>query len=112
LVSGDLVEVELSIESKNDYEYVLIADPKPAGFEPVDVQSGWSWTGLSAYREFRDEKVAFFAERLPQGTHNVSYRVKAEIPGKFSALPTKAEAMYAPELRANAVEWKASIVDR
>lgn len=112
LVSGDLVEVELSIESKNDYEYVLIADPKPAGFEPVDVQSGWSWTGLSAYREFRDEKVAFFAERLPQGTHNVSYRVKAEIPGKFSALPTKAEAMYAPELRANAAEWKAAISDR
>lgn len=112
LVSGDLVEVELSIESKNDYEYVLIADPKPAGFEPVDVQSGWSWTGLSAYREFRDEKVAFFAERLPQGTHNVSYRVKAEIPGKFSALPTKAEAMYAPELRANASEWKAAISDR
>ena len=112
LVSGDLVEVELSIESKNDYEYVLIADPKPAGFEPVDVQSGWSWTGLSAYREFRDEKVAFFADRLAQGTHNVSYRVKAEIPGKFSALPTKAEAMYAPELRANAAEWKASISDR
>ncbi|MBL9143285.1 MAG: hypothetical protein JNM99_06335 [Verrucomicrobiaceae bacterium] len=112
LVSGDLVEVELSIESKNDYEYVLIADPKPAGFEPVDVQSGWSWTGLSAYREFRDEKVAFFADRLPQGTHNVSYRVKAEIPGKFSALPTKAEAMYAPELRANAAEWKAAINDR
>lgn len=112
LISGDLVEVELSIESKNDYEYVLIADPKPAGFEPVDLQSGWSWTGLSAYREFRDEKVAFFADRLPQGTHNVSYRVKAEIPGKFSALPTKAEAMYAPELRANAAEWKASIGDR
>lgn len=112
LISGDLVEVELSIESKNDYEYVLIADPKPAGFEPVDVQSGWSWTGLSAYREFRDEKVAFFADRLPQGTHNVSYRVKAEIPGKFSALPTKAEAMYAPELRANAAEWKAAISDR
>lgn len=34
LISGDLVEVELSIESKNDYEYVLIADPKPAGFKP------------------------------------------------------------------------------
>jgi len=41
----------------------------------------------------------------------VSYRVKAEIPGHFSALPTKAEAMYAPELRGNAAEWKAKIED-
>jgi uncharacterized protein YfaS (alpha-2-macroglobulin family) len=107
--SGDLIEVELSIESKNDYEYVLIEDMKPAGFEPVEVQSGWSYEGLSSYKEFRDEKVAFFAERLPRGTHNLSYRVKAEIPGRFSALPTKVEAMYAPELKGNSDEWKARI---
>jgi len=107
--SGDLIEVELSIESKNDYEYVLIEDMKPAGFEAVEVQSGWSYEGLYSYKEFRDEKVAFFAERLPRGTHNLSYRVKAEIPGRFSALPTKVEAMYAPELKGNSDEWKAQI---
>jgi alpha-2-macroglobulin len=107
--SGDLIEVELSIESKNDYEYVLIEDMKPAGFEPVELQSGWSYEGLASYKEFRDEKVAFFAERLPRGTHNLSYRVKAEIPGRFSALPTKVEAMYAPELKGNSDEWKARV---
>ncbi len=109
--SGDLIEVELSVESKNDYEYVLIEDMKPAGFEPVEVQSGWSYEGLASYKEFRDEKVAFFAERLPRGTHNLSYRVKAEIPGRFSALPTKVEAMYAPELKGNSDEWKARITE-
>ena len=109
--SGDLIEVELSIESKNDYEYVLIEDMKPAGFEPVEVRSGWSYEGLASYKEFRDEKVAFFAERLPRGTHNLCYRVKAEIPGCFSALPTKVEAMYAPELKGNSEEWKAKIVE-
>jgi uncharacterized protein YfaS (alpha-2-macroglobulin family) len=107
--SGDLIEVELTVESKTDYEYVIIEDMKPAGFEPVEVQSGWTWEALPAYKEFRDEKVAFFAERLPRGTHNLSYRVKAEIPGRFSALPAKAEAMYAPELRGNSAEWKARI---
>jgi alpha-2-macroglobulin len=107
--SGDLIEVEVSIESKNDYEYVLIEDMKPAGFEPVEVQSGWSYTGLPSYQEYRDERVAFFAERLPRGTHNLSYRVKAEIPGHFSALPTKVQAMYAPDLKGNSDEWKARI---
>lgn len=109
--SGDLIEVELSIESKNDYEYVLIEDMKPAGFEPVEVRSGWSYAGLPAYQEFRDEKVAFFADRLPRGRHNLSYRVKAEIPGRFSALPARIEAMYAPELKGNSQEWKARIVE-
>lgn len=110
--SGDLVEVELSIESKNDYEYVIIEDMKPAGYEPVEVRSGWNWRGLPSYQEFRDEKVVFFAERLPRGTHNLSYRVKAEIPGRFSALPAQAVAMYAPELKGNSEEFKARVTDR
>lgn len=111
--SGDLIEVELTVESKNDYEYLIIEDPKPAGFEPVEVRSGWTWeTGLGAYQEYRDQKVAFFAERLPRGTHNLSYRVKAEIPGRFSALPARIEAMYAPELKGNADEWKVRVTDR
>ena len=30
--SGDLVEIELEIQSKNDYEYLIFEDMKPAGF--------------------------------------------------------------------------------
>ena len=37
--------------------------------------------------------------------------MRAEIPGKFSALPTQASAMYAPELKANSDEIKLQIVD-
>jgi alpha-2-macroglobulin len=109
--SGDLVEVELLIESKNDYEYILFEDMKAAGFEPVDVRSGYSGNEMGAYVEYRDEKVALFVNWLPRGRHSMSYRIRAEIPGKFSALPTKASAMYAPELRANSDELKVSIVD-
>ncbi|MCA8999824.1 MAG: alpha-2-macroglobulin, partial [Planctomycetaceae bacterium] len=112
LASGDLVEIELEIDSKNDYEYVVFEDLKAAGFEPVTLQSGYTRGGLGAYVEFRDEKVAFFLRELRRGKHSVSYRVRAEISGKFSALPTKAEAMYAPELRANSDEIKVQVVDR
>jgi uncharacterized protein YfaS (alpha-2-macroglobulin family) len=83
LKSGDLVEVELVIESKNDYEYIVFEDMKAAGFEP----------------------------RLARGRHSVSYRLRAEIPGKFSALPTRAYAMYAPELKANSDEIKLIVLD-
>ncbi len=111
LKSGDLVEIELEIASKNDYEYVVFEDMKAAGFEPVEVRSGYNGNDLGAYVEFRDERVCFFARVLSRGTHSVSYRLRAEIPGRFSALPTRVSAMYAPELRANSDEMKVGVED-
>ena len=111
LKSGDLVEIELEIESKNDYEYIVFEDMKAAGFEPVELRSGYNANDLGAYMELRDEKVCFFVRALARGKHSVAYRMRAEIPGKFSALPTRAYAMYAPELRANSDEIKVKIVD-
>jgi uncharacterized protein YfaS (alpha-2-macroglobulin family) len=111
LKSGDLVEVELEIDSKNDYEYVIFEDMKAAGFEPVEVRSGYNGNDLNAYMELHDERVCFFARTLSRGKHSVAYRVRAEVPGKFGALPTKASAMYAPELRANSDEMKLTIKD-
>jgi len=111
LESGDLVEVELVIESKNDYEYLVFEDPKAAGFEPVDVRSGYTGNEIGAYVEYRDRKVCFFVHRLARGRHSLSYRLRAETPGKFSALPTRAYAMYAPELKANSDEMKLVVED-
>lgn len=111
LKSGDLVEIELVIESKNDYEYLMFEDMKPAGFEPVEQRSGYGAKGLPAYVEYRDNRVTFFTRVLPRGRHSVAYRMRAEIPGKFAALPTKASAMYAPELRGNSDEIKLNVVD-
>jgi len=112
LTSGDLVEVELLLESKNDYEYLVFEDFKPAGCEPVEVRSGYTGNEIGAYVEFRDERTAFFVRALARGQHSVSYRLRAEIPGRFSALPARGSAMYAPELRANSDEQKIGITDR
>ena len=108
---GDLVEVELEIDSKNDYEYILFEDPKAAGFEPMAIRSGYVRSGMNAYMELRDEKVCFFVRALARGKHSVRYRLRAEIPGKFSALPTRGYAMYAPELKGNSDEMKLRIAD-
>jgi len=111
VTSGQLVEVELVIESKNDYEYLVFEDPKPAGFEPVALRSGYGGRGLPAYRELRDDRVTFFVRRLARGRHSVSYRMRAEVPGRFSALPTVGYAMYAPELKGNSDEIKLVVED-
>ena len=109
--SGDLIEVELTVVSKNDYEYLQFEDFKPAGFEAVNVRSGYTNTGLRAYTEFRDDRVNFFVRKLARGNHSVSYRLRAEVPGRFSALPARVAAMYAPELKGNSNEIKLNVVD-
>ncbi|HEY7547673.1 MAG TPA: alpha-2-macroglobulin, partial [Blastocatellia bacterium] len=40
LVSGDRIEAVITIEAKNNYEYLLFEDLKPAGVEAVEVRSG------------------------------------------------------------------------
>lgn len=111
LKSGDLVEVELILESKNDYEYLVFEDYKVAGFEAVGVRSGYVGDHLGAYREYRDDRVVFYVRRLARGKHNLTYRLRAEIPGLFSGLPAQGYGMYAPELKANSDEIKVKITD-
>jgi alpha-2-macroglobulin len=109
--SGELVEVELIVDSKNDYEYMLIEDNKPACLETVDAQSGYFYSGgLSIYRELRDKKVGLCIQWLPRGTYSISYQLRSEAPGIFTALPAKIEGMYAPELIGNSAnfDWQVS----
>ncbi len=84
---------------------------KAAGFEPVEVRSGYGGNAMGAYMELRDNRVSFFVRTLARGKHSVAYRLRAEIPGRFSALPARASAMYAPELKGNCDEIKLQIAD-
>ncbi len=112
LASGDRIEVELILESKNDYEYLVFSDAKAAGFEAVDALSGYVWeAGLGAYMEPRDRTVDFFIRSLPRGTHSLRYQLRAETPGTYKALPATAEAMYAPELRGNSGDFRLKVRD-
>ncbi|MGC1480254.1 MAG: alpha-2-macroglobulin family protein [Chthoniobacterales bacterium] len=102
------VGVSIAIEAKTDLEYVIIEDLKPAGLEAVQARSGMTLsarhsdgTVIPIYCELRDRKVALFASRLKQGIWTISYDLRAETAGDFSALPVTAHAMYAPEFRAN-----------
>ena len=137
--SGDRIEVVLTIEGKNNYEYLLFEDLKPAGLEAVQIRSGASlfvkelksgafsgknaalmnftaasdFTGRSrwVYQELRDRKVALFIDQLPEGVWQLSYELRAESPGTFHALPVLGHAMYVPEIRTNGGETRISVVD-
>ncbi|MCW3099425.1 MAG: hypothetical protein JWL77_5043 [Chthonomonadaceae bacterium] len=112
LASGDIIEVELHLKSDNDYDYLVFEDMKPAGCEAVETRSGTAYgDGLCSNFELRDEKVAFFVDTLPQGERRITYKLRAEIPGKFHALPTNAYAMYTPDIRALSDEFRITVTD-
>ncbi len=113
VTSGDQIEVVLKIHSKNTYDYLAFEDMKPAGCEAVDLRSGGKFAGgLCPNVELRDEKVVFFIGLLEQGDHILRYKLRAETPGTFHALPTSGYAMYAPEVRAISDEMRLKIQDQ
>jgi uncharacterized protein YfaS (alpha-2-macroglobulin family) len=136
-LSGERIEVVMTIEAKNNYEYLVFEDLKPAGLEAVAIQSGGplyvkelksgavktlsdngernhaDYTGRSrwVYRELRDRKVALFIDKLPQGVWEIRYQLRAEVPGQFHALPVLGHAMYVPEIRCSGQEIRIEVLD-
>ena len=139
VASGTRIRTEIVIEAKNDYEYLVFEDPKPGGFEAVELLSGGalfarelrpeaaarhlgpgnSGGGLGGddytdrrqwvYREVRDRKVALFIDRLPEGFWHIRYEFRAEVPGTYHALPPTGHAMYLPEVRCNGAEVRVTV---
>jgi uncharacterized protein YfaS (alpha-2-macroglobulin family)/tetratricopeptide (TPR) repeat protein len=166
VTSGERIETLITLEAKNNYEYLIIEDLKPAGFESVKIKSGESlyarelrssaidrklgkpkkakdnlsspspqsspplrkrrtllpsgpaqatdYTGRNrwVYQELHDRKMALFIDKLPQGIWEIRTSLRAEVPGKFHALPVMGHAMYIPQIRANGKEIRLTVKDR
>lgn len=118
--AGDLIKVTLKIRNTKERRFVAVVDPIPAGTEPVeswfsttasdlaeqqrrndtqgdDWMSWWKHGGFDRV-ERHDDRVALFATRLGEGTHEFTYLVRATTAGHFVAAPAHVEEMYEPEV--------------
>ncbi len=99
---GDLLEVELISSAKNDYDYVVLQDSMPAGFEYDAPVSGWMWNWTAPmYAEYKERGVKFYLRNMARGKSNAFYRIRAQLPGTVTALPARGFGIYAPELKCN-----------
>mgnify|MGYP001012815808 FL=1 len=106
------VRVDLEVTANKAVEFVMVEDLKPAGFEAVLLKSGPEvCSHQCSHAELRTDRVAMFLTSLNVGTTKLSYELRAEVPGKFAALPARFEAMYAPELQATADEMRFEVTD-
>jgi uncharacterized protein YfaS (alpha-2-macroglobulin family) len=78
-----------------------------------ELKSSGGFTGRQrwVYQELRDRKVALFIDKLPEGIWQLSYEMRAEVPGEFHALPVLGQAMYVPEIRTNGAEMRLKVTD-
>jgi hypothetical protein len=110
--SGVRVRVDLEVTANKAVEFVMLEDLKPAGFEAVELRSGPQVCNYAcAQAELRTDRVAMFLSSLPIGTTKLSYELRAEVPGRFPALPARLEAMYAPEITSTADEMRFEVRD-
>ncbi|MEM0360586.1 MAG: MG2 domain-containing protein [Candidatus Diapherotrites archaeon] len=104
--TGQETKITLSITADREYDYVVIEDFLPAGTIAVDSRQRnnygyyyWDWHPYwYSQIEFRDQKTVFFFNYLKQGTTEVTYTIRGEVPGTYQHLPAQAHAMYNPEI--------------
>jgi len=110
---GDVVAVTLKVVIPQPRYFVVVDDPLPAGFVPInpafeteskelfkEIQKRkrefW-WQGFK-HIEMSNEKILLFADYLSPGIYTHTYLVRVTTPGIYHLPPAKVEEMYTPEI--------------
>jgi uncharacterized protein YfaS (alpha-2-macroglobulin family) len=117
------VLVELRTDCERTFQYVMITDPIPAGFEIVkdfrnyrirDV-SRWSgyynWRYSYSGREMHDDHMAFFYSWLREGKY-IYYIIEPLVPGRYHTMPAEISLMYYPQRRGHSDEAIITVIEK
>ncbi len=102
---GDVVAVRVTVGG-NEWRYLLVEDPIPAGAEFIERDDLYEFRQKPAWweywwtrREFHDDRAAFFQTYFTRN-HEYVYLLKIVNPGKFNVSPAIVQPMYQPSLLA------------
>ena len=105
ILHGEIVIVEITVESTQRLDNLVINDLLPAGFEienpRLATRDALPWLANSSFTpqriEMRDDRLVIFAD-LSAGKHVYRYVVRAVTRGRFRLPPITAFCMYDPEI--------------
>ncbi|MCX8523938.1 MG2 domain-containing protein [Chryseobacterium formosus] len=99
---GDKVTVRMILNTDRAMEFIHIKDMRAAGFEPLDVLSGYQWkNNLGYYQSAKDASTNFYIQYMPKGKYVFEYDYVANVSGKFSNGITTIQNYYAPQMNAH-----------
>lgn len=117
IARGELLRVELVLNTPVRRSFLVVDDPVPGGLEPVNPDLAVA-SGLAAeeaappgsaspypfyHRELRFEAARWFADEVEAGTHRLYWVGQAVATGEFAVQAPHAEAMYDPDIYGNDV---------
>ncbi|PSK91504.1 TonB-dependent receptor plug domain-containing protein [Taibaiella chishuiensis] len=94
LPAGEPVTMKVRVEVVKNAEYVMLELPIPAGCSYKDKKQ--PGTNHELHREYFEDKVSVFCERLPKGTYEFEVTLLPRYAGHYTLNPAKAELMYFP----------------
>jgi len=108
---GDVLKVSITVDATAERNWVVVNDPVVPGGTIVSALGGQSASLMAAgaaggegvqpsYVERGKDGWRGYFEWVPRGRFTVSYAVRLNGTGKFSLPPTRVEAMYSPDIRA------------
>lgn len=107
---GDKVTVRMILNTDRNMEFIHLKDMRAAGFEPLDVISGYEWkNNLGYYQSTKDASTNFYIENMPKGKYVFEYDYVANASGKFSNGITTLQNYYAPQMNAHTQGTKVAI---
>jgi uncharacterized protein YfaS (alpha-2-macroglobulin family) len=124
LERGDIVRVDLIVDTPTARHHVVLSDPLPGAFEAVNRQlataakmlpaqtdgqsvlmfTGGPWPNMSIttggfyHRETTFAAVRFFADHLPAGHYRLVYTAQVVAPGTFVAPAPTVKEIYQPDV--------------
>jgi uncharacterized protein YfaS (alpha-2-macroglobulin family) len=123
--AGELVVVDLLLESAEPEEQVVVEDPLPAGLEAIDFDLatsgqvhavndrlrrdrkppsdaldtlGMPFREGAYHRELKDDRVLTFIPHVLPGMYHFRYLARATSVGTYVMPPTSAACMYSPDV--------------
>lgn len=111
---GDLVMVEISVESNEPFPYIQVEDPVLSGFAPIrdDALYYSERTPLEYQQRTRFQDTMTFFREYQTDSFTVRYFLNAVYPGEHSVLPAKAMLMYYPHVYGTSPSAKLKITEK
>jgi len=107
---GDKVTVRMILNTDRNMEFIHLKDMRAAGFEPLNVMSGYQWNnGLGYYQSTKDASTNFYIEYMPKGRYVFEYDYICNASGTFSNGITTLQNYYAPQMNAHTMGTRVTI---
>lgn len=106
LKPGDVFASRLTLTG-NEWRYLMIEDPIPAGTEFIDRREAFEvesrppwWYWEPSAKEYRDDRAAIFQFEFERGQRQFTHILRVVNPGIFQVSPASVQPMYQPNFQA------------